>query len=124
MPIIRNRGTVDLRRLADEAGRAEACVYRLGLRAPGRGSREQYAVRVRVRGRALPFRWRVRFLDEVVLTLAEESANWSADMHLPAIKRFFPSLARDWCTCMPLPLSPTTGFGINVAVLPKPWATL
>ena len=33
-------------------------------------------------------------------------------------------LRSDWFTCMPLPLSPTIGFGMNVAVLPYAAATL
>ncbi|MNN26161.1 hypothetical protein D3C81_1396610 [compost metagenome] len=32
-------------------------------------------------------------------------------------------MASDWCTCMPLPLSPTSGLGMKVAVLPLRWAT-
>src|ERR1700722_4557071 len=29
-----------------------------------------------------------------------------------------PSFHRDWCVCMPLPLSPKIGLGMNVTVLP------
>src|SRR6266699_1802319 len=36
---------------------------------------------------------------------------------------FLPSFQTDWCTCMPEPLSPTTGFGMNVAVFPYECAT-
>ena len=43
--------------------------------------------------------------------------------YLSPAKMFLPSLESDWCTCIPVPLSPTTGFGIKVAVLPKACAT-
>src|SRR4249919_1215827 len=39
------------------------------------------------------------------------------------VNRLVPPLASDWCTCMPLPLSPTMGLGMNVAVLPLRCAT-
>jgi hypothetical protein len=34
------------------------------------------------------------------------------------VNRFLPSFASDRWTCMPLPLSPTSGLGMKVAVLP------
>ena len=38
--------------------------------------------------------------------------------YLSPANRFLPSFDSDWLTCMPLPLSPTSGFGMKVAVLP------
>jgi hypothetical protein len=34
-----------------------------------------------------------------------------------------PSIQRDWCVCIPEPLSPKTGFGMNVTVFPAARAT-
>ena len=38
--------------------------------------------------------------------------------YLSPAKAGLPSFWIDWCTCMPLPLSPTIGFGMKVTVLP------
>jgi VWFA-related protein len=59
------RGALDLSRVTAEAGRRTTCVYRLGLRQPANAARGISRVRVTVRDRALPYRYRVQFLDEV-----------------------------------------------------------
>ena len=47
-----------------------------------------------------------------------QSASCESPAYLFPPKRFLPSFCSDWWQCMPLPLSPTRGFGMNVAVLP------
>ena len=66
------------------------------------------------------------FLDNQDNTINLMAISLSFHFELPYLspaKMFLPSLDSDWCTCIPVPLSPTTGFGIKVAVLPKACAT-
>src|SRR5690348_6215790 len=52
------------------------------------------------------------------------SATCDSPPYSSPANRFLPSLANDWCTCMPEPLSPTTGLAMKVTVLPFACATL
>jgi VWFA-related protein len=60
-----NRGLGDLRRLLDATARGGACVYRIGLRPPPGTPRAVYRVRVAVRGKSVPWLYRIRFEDEM-----------------------------------------------------------
>ncbi len=40
------------------------------------------------------------------------------EAELAAKNALWPSLKSDWCVCMPLPLMPNTGLGMNVACTP------
>ena len=55
-------------------------------------------------------------------TYARASCESPAYPDLSAISGV-PSFQRDWCVCMPEPLSPKIGFGMNVTVLPAARAT-
>jgi len=60
-----SRGSVNLSRVADAAGRGPSCIYRIGLRRPDGWRNGISRAKVWVRDRALPYRYRVQFLDEV-----------------------------------------------------------
>jgi hypothetical protein len=60
-----SRGTVDLSRVAVEAGRGPSCIYRIGLHRPENWQDGISRAKVWVRDRALPYRYRVQFLNEV-----------------------------------------------------------
>jgi VWFA-related protein len=60
-----SRGSVNLSRVADAAGRGPSCIYRIGLQRPTDWRDGISRAKVWVRDRALPYRYRVQFLDEV-----------------------------------------------------------
>jgi hypothetical protein len=57
-----NTGPGDLSATIDAAGRGCACIYRIGLLAPEGNKSKVYRTKVKVRGRALPSRYRVQYL--------------------------------------------------------------
>ena len=56
-----NRGSTDLAAVLDGAGRECQCIYRIGVEPPSAKSRI-YRTKVKVRGRALPSRYRIHYL--------------------------------------------------------------
>jgi VWFA-related protein len=59
-----NRGLHDLRQLMDATARGGCCIYRIGLRPPSGTSRAVLQMHVAVRGKNVPWLYRVRFENE------------------------------------------------------------
>jgi hypothetical protein len=79
-----NRGPADLADVMERAVASCRCAYRIAFEPPGKGSKRIYRTKVSVRGKALPYRYRVRHV-----TAEERLATRSRGVLA------FPALARD-----------------------------
>ncbi len=93
-----NHGLMDLRALMDFVARAGCCIYRVAVRPPEGASRRAYQLRVAVRGKEVPWLYRIRFENEIDRWLKRARGvlrNPTGARDLPVAAALVPVLAGD-----------------------------